>query len=143
MTCRRLSNKLALVIDDHACVRTLLRIALKCDGLRVVEAGSGDEAAMKAEHLHPDLILTDLEMPTGGFDNIKRLRSLCRTSLIVVLSGREATAARAQSLASGGDLFLEKPFHLAELRVAVTTLMSAPGEVLGERPRAAVFVDSL
>lgn len=136
-------KKLALVIDDNECARTLLRIALKCDGLRVVEASSGEEAEQKAAQLNPDLILTDLEMPTGGFPNIKRLRALCRTSGIVVLSGRESRAARDQSLASGGDLFLEKPFHLAELRGVVNTLLTSPRAAYPVSASSPVFVDSL
>ena len=136
-------SKLALVIDDNECVRTLIRIALKSDGLRVVEAGSGGEAVQKAEQLHPDLIVTDLEMPAGGNDNIRRLRALCQTSLIVVISGINSPAAKAQAMASGGDMFLEKPFHLAELRAAVHRLAArsvVPQEVSMAGP---VFVDSL
>ncbi|GKS60185.1 hypothetical protein YTPLAS18_37120 [Nitrospira sp.] len=137
------STKLALVIDDNECVRTLLRIALKSDGLRVVEAGSGGEAIQKAEQLHLDLIVTDLEMPAGGFDHIRRLRALCPALPIIVISGIDSKAAKVQALASGGDLFLEKPFHLAELQTAIHRLLttaSAPDE---EALSESVFVDSL
>ncbi len=136
-------TKLALIIDDNECLRTLLRIALKCDGLRVVEAGSGAEAAEKAERLHPDLILTDLEMPAGGFENVRRLRTLCRTSSIVVLSGLDVGGIEAQSLESGGDLFFEKPFRLAELRVAISKLMAGHEYANRASDSGPVFVDSL
>ncbi len=137
------STKLALVIDDNECVRTLLRIALKCEGWRVAEAGSGDEAAEKAAQLRPDLILTDLEMPAGGFQNIRRLRALCQASPILVLSGLEARSVEAESLKNGGNLFFEKPFHLADLREAIDKLVEAPPSY--HRPNSAdsVFVDSL
>lgn len=137
------STKLALVIDDNECVRTLLRIALKSDGLRVIEAGSGSEALQKVEQLDLDLVVTDLEMPAGGNDNIRRLRALRPALPIIVLSGIDSRAAKVQALASGGDLFLEKPFHLAELRTAIHRLLakaSAPNEETLPEP---VFVDSL
>jgi DNA-binding NarL/FixJ family response regulator len=59
-----------LLVDDHQVVREGLRRMIEIeDGLRVIgEAGDGREAVLKAQELHPDVIIMDLKMP--GMDGI-------------------------------------------------------------------------
>jgi two-component system, NarL family, response regulator NreC len=54
-----------LIVDDHAVVRTGLRLLLEKqdDMVAVGEAGSVDEAVAEARALKPDLVLLDLAMP--------------------------------------------------------------------------------
>jgi DNA-binding NarL/FixJ family response regulator len=54
-----------LIVDDHAVVRTGLRLLLDTqeDMEAVGEAGSVDEAIEEARELDPDLVLLDLTMP--------------------------------------------------------------------------------
>ena len=58
-------RKNVLIVDDHAMIRTALRIVLEISGdLRVCgEAADGVEAIEKAGELKPDLILLDISMP--------------------------------------------------------------------------------
>jgi len=58
-------RKNVLIVDDHAMIRTALRIVLEISGqLRVCgEAADGVEAIEKAGELKPDLILLDIAMP--------------------------------------------------------------------------------
>ncbi|MBM7660106.1 two-component system response regulator NreC [Bacillus mesophilus] len=56
-----------LLVDDHAVVRTGLKMLLNSvEDMEVVgEATEGNEAIQKAEELNPDVILMDLSMPHG------------------------------------------------------------------------------
>ncbi|MFZ3590538.1 response regulator [Bacillus sp. DJP31] len=56
-----------LLVDDHAVVRTGLKMLLNSiEGMEVVgEATEGDEGIRKAKELLPDVILMDLSMPHG------------------------------------------------------------------------------
>src|SRR5437868_14151760 len=54
-----------LIVDDHAMIRSALRVVLELSGmLRICgEAADGVEAIEKAGELKPDLILLDIAMP--------------------------------------------------------------------------------
>ncbi|MGM0875563.1 MAG: response regulator [Bacillota bacterium] len=56
-----------LLVDDHAVVRTGLKMLLnEIDQMEVVgEASEGNEAIEKVEQLKPDVVLMDLSMPNG------------------------------------------------------------------------------
>lgn len=58
-------RKNVLIVDDHAMIRTALRIVLEISGEMQVcgEAADGVEAIEKAGELKPDLILLDIAMP--------------------------------------------------------------------------------
>ena len=52
-----------LVVDDSPVVRDLIADALRAHGIRVIEAGDGEEALAKlAAHPNIDLVVTDFEM---------------------------------------------------------------------------------
>jgi NarL family two-component system response regulator LiaR len=65
-----------LVVDDHLIVRkgVCALLATEPDIEVVGEAGDGQEAAVKAESLHPDVIVMDLVMP--GMDGIQATRHI-------------------------------------------------------------------
>ncbi len=65
-----------LIVDDHQVVREGLRRMLSVEkDIRVVgEAGSGEEAIIKAAALAPDVITVDLKMP--GMDGISATREI-------------------------------------------------------------------
>ena len=52
-----------LIVDDDAASRELLRRHLEADGVRVVEATSGEEGLRLAHQLQPALITLDVLMP--------------------------------------------------------------------------------
>jgi two-component system chemotaxis response regulator CheB len=84
-----------VIVDDSALSREALRHAIELDPrLTVVaEARSGEEALSLANHLRPDLVTMDLQMPgMGGLKAIERLMAECPTP-VVVISERASTSA--------------------------------------------------
>jgi DNA-binding NarL/FixJ family response regulator len=65
-----------LVVDDHPVVRDglIAILSTQVDFSIVGEASNGEEAVRLADHLKPDVILLDLEMP--GMDGVETLRLL-------------------------------------------------------------------
>ncbi|MFO0775343.1 MAG: response regulator [Nitrospiraceae bacterium] len=133
----------ALVIDDHSCVRALLAWVLADEGIQACEAASGDEGLLMARSIRPDLVCVDLDMPGGGLAVIGRLREVLPTATVIALTDSPRASLRDAVLAEGGDDMLEKPFHPDELRCAVAAARLRAGMRIGPHDPTTTFVDSL
>src|SRR5262245_20372264 len=65
-----------LVVDDDPVARELVTAVLRFGGHRLQQAQDGAEGLAAAKRSNPDLIISDLLMPTmDGFEFIRRLRN--------------------------------------------------------------------
>jgi two-component system nitrate/nitrite response regulator NarL len=79
-----------LIIDDHAVVRTALRMFLESQpGLIVVgEVAHPKDALVIARYGHPDVILLDLDLgETNGLDLLPELHAAAPEAHVLVLTG--------------------------------------------------------
>lgn len=100
-----------LIADDHAILRSGLRLLISGQGdMEVVgEAGDVDETLRLAKALLPDVVTLDLTMPGGsGLRAIEKLRSAVPSVRIVVLTMHEDPAYVRSALAAGAAGFLVK-----------------------------------
>ena len=105
----------ALVIDDEIQIRRFLKLALETEGYDVFEAGTGQEGLSAAVYRRPDVIILDLGLPDmDGIAVLKRLREWSKIP-VLVLSVRQELEQKVAALDNGGDDYLTKPFHAAEL----------------------------
>jgi signal transduction histidine kinase/CheY-like chemotaxis protein len=112
-----------VVVDDRPANREVLTALLGYGGHRLVEAGDGSEALKVIEAATPDLIISDILMPTmDGFEFVRRLRADARTSDTPVIFctahflNREATAL---ARAVGVSQILHKPLDPEAVLAAV------------------------
>src|SRR6185437_3171407 len=64
-----------LTVDDSPSIRQMIKVTLEPAGHAVVEAGDGAQGLAKAQSSRPDLVITDLNMPTmNGLELIRALR---------------------------------------------------------------------
>ena len=105
-----------------------------------VSAATGHEGLRMATMRLPDVVMSDLGLPTSGLDVIKRLREWY-VNPIIVLSARSQEADKVSALDLGADDYLTKPFGigelLARLRVArrhIFSEESKPAEPDHRRP---------
>jgi signal transduction histidine kinase len=110
--------KLILLIDDDEQIRFSFGVALRDHGYRVIESNSGTAGlALARQHL-PDLILTDINMPSGnGQALLLALRAdpeLCSRQ-IVLMTGRPDMVSPRKGMEQGADDFLVKPVSLDAL----------------------------
>jgi CheY-like chemotaxis protein len=111
-----------LVVDDEPAVRRFVTDALRSSGYEVVGASTGREAlaAVYGESRTPTLLVTDIEMPgMSGVELAARVRADRPGIRVILMTGREASAARARERAGLVEGVLLKPFGLAELLHAV------------------------
>jgi two-component system, OmpR family, KDP operon response regulator KdpE len=109
------SLPVALVIDDEAQIRRLLRITLEANGYRVFDAATGQDGVVQAAQSRPDVILLDLGLPDlEGTEVLKRLREWSRVP-VIILSVRDREDDKVAALDAGADDYVTKPFNSAEL----------------------------
>jgi len=85
----------------------------------VGEAGSGEEALVKAKQLSPDVILMDVKMPgMGGIDAIRELKARQSPASIIILTVYEDKYL-AQAAEAGAVGYLLKDVSREELTRAI------------------------
>ncbi len=120
-----------LVVEDDDEMRNLLFEQLWIEGYQLREARDGDEAFAAMGVTMPDLILTDLRMPSGGLEYVRRLRACAPTCPIIVMTAFGDERAKADATEAGATAFINKPVHLAELMARVKALLASPEGLSG------------
>ena len=109
-----------LVVDDHEANRALARHALEDEGYRVLLAASGLEALSLVEAERPDCVVLDVRMPgMDGFTVCELLRARGFDTPLIFLTALRDVDTFDRALRVGGDDFLTKPVHPAELVIRV------------------------
>lgn len=123
-----------LVTDDDLGTRLAISDYLETSGYSVLTASDGQEALSVVETYHPDLMVTDIVMPRlNGYELVKRVRQhpAFRLLPVIFLTSRNKTEERIQGYQSGGDIYLPKPFELAELGAAICSLLERSQRISG------------
>jgi DNA-binding NarL/FixJ family response regulator len=100
-----------LIADDDASFREVLAMLISdIPGVELVGvARNGQELVELAGVLHPELVLTDVNMPLmDGIAATKLLKSTPKPSMVAVCSGDGGVQMRAIALAAGADAFIPK-----------------------------------
>jgi two-component system, NarL family, response regulator NreC len=111
-----------LIVDDHAVVRSGLRLLLQAEeGLEPVgEAGTAREALVEARALKPDVILMDVVMPDGsGLDVIPTLLHERPETKVLMLSMQDDPQYVRQAFAAGASGYVLKEAADTEVVAAV------------------------
>lgn len=115
-----------LLVDDDPALRSVLAELLTGADGEVVEAESGDDAALLLDSANVfDVLVTDIHMPgrLDGLDLGRRFRARHARSPIVYMTGRPE-AMRGVRLHADREAVLFKPYGLSAL-VATTQAMVA------------------
>ncbi len=107
-----------LFIDDEPLTRKLLTQAAQILGHKGLTASSEEEAVSIANDMHPDLIVTDVNL--NGKRSLDMIGQLCRSPKtrgipIVTLSALDPSEIQAEAAARGAVASLEKPIRLQTL----------------------------
>ena len=111
-----------LIVDDHAIVRTGLRLLISGqDDMQVVgEAGSTQDGIEAAERLSPDVALIDLSLPgEGGIEAIRQLRRTRPRVRTVALTMHDDPVYLRSVLSAGGSGYVVKRAADSELLTAI------------------------
>ena len=116
-----------LVVDDEPQITRVLRTSLSSQGYDIRVANNGETALEILKDWTPDLVITDLAMPSmDGLELCRKLRASSQLPIIVLsVKSEERTKVRALDL--GADDYVTKPFAIGELLARVrANLRRAP-----------------
>jgi two-component system, OmpR family, KDP operon response regulator KdpE len=108
-----------LVVDDESQITRVLRTSLSAQGYDIRIANSGEMALEIMKDWQPNLIITDLSMPSvDGIELCRRVRASSQVP-IIVLSVRDKEQQKVEALDAGADDYVTKPFGMSELLARV------------------------
>ena len=100
-----------LVVDDHAVVRSGIRLLLEAEeDIEVVgEAGTAEEAVRAARLEKPDVVLLDVVMPgKSGIEATPDIRAAAKSAAVLVLSMQDDPSYVREAFASGASGYVLK-----------------------------------
>lgn len=100
-----------LLVEDHPLVRQILRRLLvqESDWQVIAEAEDGLTAVQLNDELHPDIVVTDLNLPgLSGLEAIRRIHAQSPRTRIIVVSGHVDEPYVRQALRNGASGYVGK-----------------------------------
>jgi two-component system nitrogen regulation response regulator GlnG len=109
-----------LIIDDDADIRRAFRRNFEREGLRVIEASSGEEAIKQVAMERPDLLVMDIRMgATSGLDTLRKLRELDPKLTIIMMTAYGTTQTAIEAMKLGAYDYVLKPLDVPKLKLLI------------------------
>ena len=113
-----------LVVEDDAPLASFVRKGLEAEHYAVDVAPDGELARLMAVESEYDLLILDLNLPKlDGISVLNSVRPKKPSLPVLVLTARSRVEDRVQSLDTGADDCLIKPFSFTELSARVRALL--------------------
>lgn len=123
-----------LVVEDNPDMVSFLAAAL-APQYRVETASDGREGLAKTLSLHPDLILSDVMMPSMSGDAMAlelKANGETKDIPIIMLTAKADDDLRVKLIQAGVDDFINKPFSLEELLAKISGLVTKRRQTIEE-----------
>src|SRR5688572_28317460 len=126
MVAPRDASRRALIVEDEASIREIVRFHLSLAGFETEEVADGRAALDRLRSERFDLVVLDVMLP--GVDVV----TICRTmrsggpnqrSGVLMLTARDTEPEKVLGLESGADDYLTKPFGVREFMARVMAVL--------------------
>jgi DNA-binding NtrC family response regulator len=126
-----------LLVDDDPRVRASLGDALAEAGYAVRRAGTAPEALQLIHAEQPDVVLSDVRMPSmDGLELLRLLRERTREADVVLMTAFDDMPTVVAAMRAGAAEFLVKPIDLDNLLAVLERLFEDRALRRGARPDA-------
>jgi len=117
-----------IVLEDDDELRSIVGRGLREEGFEVSTLASAAELMVQVGVGDADALVVDIGLPDAdGRDVVQALRARGIGVPVIFLTARDALPDRLAGFASGGDDYLTKPFHFAELVARIQALVKRGG----------------
>ena len=113
-----------LLVDDHEMVLSTMAAVMRLEpDFLVVGTATTIAAALEQTAAHaPDVVVIDYRLPDGdGILATRQILGIAPAARVVMLTGMDDPATRAEALAAGCSAFVTKGARIDELARAVRT----------------------
>jgi len=135
-----------ILVDDDQNILTSVSMALEAEGHQVTTFEDGAAALEKINDTAPDLVVSDIKMPTmDGMELLRRIRQSSDLPLIF-LTSKDEEIDEVLGLTMGADDYVKKPFSqrlLLERVKAVLRRRQAPVQPTEEEEKKIIRRGSL
>lgn len=112
--------KKILIVEDNTQINNMICEYLKTRSFDCVQAFSGTEALLHLKNQPFDIIILDLMLPgLNGDELMQKIKPDIKTP-IIILSAKDELDTKVNSLMSGADDYITKPFELEELYARIS-----------------------
>jgi len=107
-----------LVVDDEQSIRKLCMTIGTSLGYACSEAESAEMAISRIEQEAPDLILSDLKLPTqSGVELLRQAKALFPHTEVAIMTGHGSIESAVDAMKLGAYDYIEKPFRVEKMRL--------------------------
>ena len=107
-----------LVVDDEQSIRRLCMTIGTTLGFACTEAESAEAAAARLDADAPDLVLTDLKLPSqSGVELLRQIKALLPRTEVAIMTGHGSIESAVDAMKLGAYDYIEKPFRVEKMRL--------------------------
>ena len=107
-----------LVVDDEQSIRRLCMTIGNTLGFACAEAESAEVALGLLDRETPDLVLTDLKLPTvSGVELLRQIKTLLPRTEVAIMTGHGSIESAVDAMKLGAYDYIEKPFRVEKMRL--------------------------
>ncbi len=112
-----------LIVDDEESIRSLLEAWLNDVGYQTYTASDGQDGLRKLREHQPDLIISDVWMPSMDGYMFCRLARRASNAAIMMMTGVRQEVAVLKEVDVGVDDFMVKPFEMSQFLERVKSIL--------------------
>jgi DNA-binding NtrC family response regulator len=106
-----------LIVDDEQSIRRLCMTVGQGLGYQCAEAETAEAALESIETQPPDIVVTDLKLPSlSGSDLQRKIKELLPRTEIAIMTGHGSIESAVEAMRQGAYDYIEKPFRVERLR---------------------------
>lgn len=113
----------ALIIDDEANIRRVLKMLLVESDIDVHEAGGVKDSYELINNNYYDIAIIDIRLPDGsGIDILKTIKELSTDTIVLIITAFSSTETAITAMKLGAHDYIIKPFNLDEVRIVIKNI---------------------
>src|SRR3974390_1474580 len=138
-----------LIVDDEQSIRRLCMTVGQGLNFVSTEADTAEAALALVETEPPDVVVTDLKMPSlSGTDLLRKIKELLPRTEVAIMTGHGSIESAVEAMREGAYDYIEKPFRVERLRqllqrMAEKVRLVTENQFLRERVNAETQLDGI
>jgi two-component system, NtrC family, response regulator AtoC len=138
-----------LIVDDEQSIRRLCMTVGQGLNFVCTEAETAEAALASIEHEPPDIVVTDLKLPSlSGADLLRKTKEMLPRAEIAIMTGHGSIESAVEAMREGAYDYIEKPFRVERLRqllqrMAEKVRLVTENQFLRERVDADTHLDGI